>query len=161
MQENLKRLFQQVLEKGTNEELEVLKHILEGLNHQDRTFINRLLHMENKKTNEGIEVKIPLNAMVNNPLNILHGGITATVIDSAMGILAHQSLPDGKAAVTTQLSIHYIAQGIGDFITCQAKIEHFGSKTLLASADVFRSDGQKIAQATGSFFIIEKRQNKK
>lgn len=157
LQENLKRLFQQVLEKSTNEELEVLNHVLEGLNHQDRTFINRLLHMEHKQTSEGIEVKIPLNPMVNNPLNILHGGITAAVIDSAMGTLVHQSLPDRKAAVTTQLNIHYIAQGIGDFITCHAKIEHFGSKTLLASADVFRSDGQKIAQATGSFFIIEKK----
>ncbi|WP_413356119.1 PaaI family thioesterase [Robertmurraya sp. 2P01SA] len=157
MQDNLKERFQKIIENGTEEELTVLEHILEGLDDKEHSYINRLLHMNYKITEDGLEIKIPLHPMVNNPLKILHGGITATVIDTAMGALVHQTLPNDKAGVTTQLNINYIAPGIGNDITCKAKISHHGSKTLLVNADVFRSDGQKIAQATGSFFIIERK----
>lgn len=157
MKEKLTELFGNMLEHGTNEDLKVLEHILEGLQSKQRTYINSLLHMEHSLKEDTLEIKIPLNSLVNNPLNILHGGITATLIDTAMGAIVHHVLPEGKAAVTTQLNIHYIAPGIGDSITCSARIDHHGTKTMLVSADVFRTDGQKIAQASGSFFIIERR----
>ncbi len=157
LHEKVKKLFQQIIENGTEEELHVLEHVLEGLDKKEHSYINRLLHMDYEITEEGLEIKIPLHPMVNNPLKILHGGITATVIDTAMGALVHHLLPNDKAGVTTQLTINYIAPGIGDDIICKARISHHGSKTMLVNADVLRSDGQKIAQATGSFFIIDRK----
>lgn len=157
MKEKVTDLFEQIMEKGTDEDIQVLEHILEGLHNKQLTYVNSLLHMEGALKDNTYEIKIPLNSMVNNPLNILHGGITATVIDTAMGALVHSILPEGSGAVTTSLNIHYISPGIGEYITCKARIDHHGSKTMLVSADVFRSDGQKIAQASGSFFIIKKR----
>jgi uncharacterized protein (TIGR00369 family) len=157
MKEKVTDLFEQIMEKGTDEDIKVLEHILEGLHNKQLTYVNSLLHMEGELKDNTYEIKIPLNSMVNNPLNILHGGITATVIDTAMGALVHSILPEGSGAVTTSLNIHYISPGIGEYITCKARIDHHGSKTMLVSADVFRSDGQKIAQASGSFFIIKKR----
>jgi uncharacterized protein (TIGR00369 family) len=157
MKEKITKQFEQLIKNGTEEDLQVLEHILEGLNNKQLTYVNSLLHMESSMKDDSFEIKIPLNSLVHNPLGILHGGITATVIDTAMGALVHHLLPEGTAAVTTQLNIHYISPGIGDDIVCKAKIDHHGSKTMLVSADVYRTDGQKIAQATGSFFIIKKK----
>lgn len=156
MKENITKLFEQLLTNGSEEDLEALEIVLKGMNNKQHTYINSLLQMESKMEDNTFEIKIPLNTLVQNPLNILHGGITATVIDTAMGALIHSSLPEHSAAVTTSLNIHYIAPGIGDYITCKAQIEHHGSKTMLVSADVFRSDGKKVAQASGSFFILKK-----
>lgn len=156
MKDNITELYQQFIANGSEKDLEVLEHILRGLNNKQYTYINSILQMEGGMEDNTFEIKIPLNALVQNPLDILHGGITATVIDTAMGALVHSLLPDHLAAVTTQLNINYIAPGIGDFITCKAKMDHHGSKTMLVSAEVFRSDGKKAAQATGSFFIIDR-----
>lgn len=156
MKENITQLFEQLIEKGSEQDLEVLEQLLKGLHTKQHTYINSILQMEYRKVEDEIEITIPLNQLVQNPLNILHGGITATVIDTAMGAIVHSVLPDSKAAVTTSLNIHYIAPGIGESITCKAKIDHHGSKTMLVSADVFRSDGKKIAQASGSFFIVKR-----
>ena len=156
MKEKVTELFEQIMENGTDEDVKVLEHILQGLNNKQLTYVNSLLHMEGEMKDNTYEIKIPLNSMVNNPLNILHGGITATVIDTAMGALIHSILPEGSGAVTTSLNIHYISPGVGEYISCIARIDHHGSKTMLVSADVFRADGQKIAQASGSFFIIKR-----
>jgi uncharacterized protein (TIGR00369 family) len=102
------------------------------------------------------EITIPLHQILNNNLNILHGGITATVLDTTMGSLANYLLPEGFGAVTNQLNIHYIAPGIGETIRCKAEIVHKGTKTMVISGEAYRSDGKKIAYATGTFFIISK-----
>jgi acyl-coenzyme A thioesterase PaaI-like protein len=49
-----------------------------------------------------------------------------------------------------------MAPGIGDTLRCTADIIHQGSKTFVISGQAYRSDGKKIAYATGTFFIIQK-----
>ncbi|KON89220.1 thioesterase [Sporosarcina globispora] len=158
---DLMELFNQCTKNATEEELSALESLLLGLHKkqtgQNSSYIGGLLHMERQISEEECILTIPLSSLVNNPLGILHGGITATIIDSAMGTLAASLLPEGFGAVTTQLNVHYLAVGKGDYVTCRATIDHKGTKSMVLSADVFRSDGKKIAQATGSFFIIEKK----
>jgi uncharacterized protein (TIGR00369 family) len=112
--------------------------------------------MERTFDQDTCEITIPINPILNNNLNILHGGITATVLDTAMGSLANHHLPEGYGAVTNQLNIHYTAPGTGASLRCKAEILHQGSKTMVISGEAYRSDGKKIAHATGTFFIIEK-----
>lgn len=150
-------LVDKLLSEGSQRDLQALKHVLEGLNNKPFIYMDEILHLEGEVVDNTCELTMPLNPLVNNPLDIVHGGVTATMIDAAMGRLIHTILPRDQAGVTTQLNVQYIAPGIGDSITCKARIDHQGAKTMLLSADVFRSDGQKIAQATGSFFIIKRK----
>lgn len=161
MKEQLRELLEQSMEQATTEELEVLNNLLRGFNKKQKSinssYIGGLLHMERTMDEKVCHLTVPLSPLLNNTLGIVHGGITATIIDSAMGTLANSILPEGYGAVTTQLNIHYLAVGKGDFLQCQAYIDHKGTKNMVLSADVHRSDGKKIAQATGSFFIIKKK----
>lgn len=161
MKEQLRELLEQSMEKATTEELEVLNNLLQGFNKKQKninsSYIGGLLHMERTMDEKVCHLTVPLSPLLNNTLGIVHGGITATIIDSAMGTLANSILPEGYGAVTTQLNIHYLAVGKGDFLQCKACIDHKGTKNMVLSADVHRSDGKKIAQATGSFFIIKKK----
>ena len=162
MKNTLQQLLENCIEKGSDSDLSVLEHILKGLEKKiDQNYsqyIDGLLHMERKidREQKTCEITVPLNVLWNNSLDIVHGGITATLLDTVMGTVINAILPEGFGAVTNQLNIHYIAPGIGDTLTCKAEIIHHGSKTVVVSGEAFRSDGKKIAHATGTFFIIQK-----
>lgn len=160
MTDELGRLLQTVIENSSEEDLKALTFVLNGMQNKiigkNSSYLDGLLHMDRKLGDNFCEITIPLNPVLHNSLNILHGGITATLLDTAMGTLVNHMLSDGYGAVTNQLNIHYIAPGIGDHLRFKAEIVHHGSKTMVVSGTAYRSDGKKIAYATGTFFIIQK-----
>jgi uncharacterized protein (TIGR00369 family) len=162
MKDHLQQLFNKCIEQGSDEEIRALGHVLEGIEKKiDKTilqYVDGLLHMDRviDKEKKTCVITIPINPLINNSLDIVHGGITATLLDTAMGSLAISGLPDGYTAVTSQLNIHYIAPGIGDSLCCKAEVIHQGSKTSVISGEVYRNDGKKVAYATGTFFTIQK-----
>lgn len=160
MKDELRQLLETCIESGSEEDLKALSFLMEGIqrkiNRYNSTYIDGILHMDRKMDNHSCEITIPLNPTLDNNLHILHGGITATVLDTAMGSLANYLLPEGFGAVTNQLNIHYIAPGIGEQLRCKAEIIHQGKKTIVISGEAYRNDGKKIAYATGTFFVIKK-----
>lgn len=159
MKEEIKQLMHEYMAEANEEELNILKDILEGLarkqNKLNSTYLGGIFQMSRTASERECIVTIPLSPLANNPLGITHGGIISTLIDSAMGTLANTVLPEGYGAVTSQLNVHFLAPGIGDSLTCKASIEHQGSKSIVLTADVFRPDGKKIAYATSTFFILK------
>lgn len=160
MKAELRQLLETCIQNGSEDDLNSLTYLLEGFKKKIQknrsTYIDGILQMERKLDAETCEISIPLHPILNNNLNITHGGITATILDTTMGSLANYLLPEGFGAVTNQLNIHYIALGIGETLRCKAEIVHKGTKTMVISGEAFRSDGKKIAYATGTFFIINK-----
>ncbi|MDP4085697.1 MAG: PaaI family thioesterase [Bacillota bacterium] len=163
MNQQLSQLLQECLEKGSKEDLETLTYAIEGIHQKvigkKRTYLEGLAHMERKLDQKSCEISIPLHSLFENSLGILHGGITATILDTAMGVLANYLLPNGFSSVTNQLNIHYIAPGVGDFLRCRAELIHQGKNTLIISGEAYRSDGKRIAHATGTLFIIKNKES--
>jgi uncharacterized protein (TIGR00369 family) len=159
--EKIQKQIQDIAHHMTEQELQLLEQLLKSFQlwkaGKSTTFISSLLQMERRITDDDCEITIPISPLLYNTLDIVHGGITATLLDTAMGVLANSLISEGYGAVTTQLNINYIAAGIGEKMICRAKMEHKGSKTLVLSAEIHRSDGVKIAMGTGSFLVIEKR----
>ncbi len=160
MKDELRQLLETCIENGSEADLNSIAYLLSGLkekiNQNRSTYIDGILQMDRKFEENTCEITIPLHPILNNNLDIVHGGITATVLDTAMGSLANYYLPKGFGAVTNQLNIHYIAPGIGETLRCKAEIVHKGSKTMVISGEAYRGDGKKMAYATGTFFIISK-----
>ncbi|WP_156424267.1 PaaI family thioesterase [Bacillus sp. FJAT-27445] len=161
MKNELEQLLKEYMENADETDLKALEHVIRGmkkkLEGKSSTYIGGMLHYEKTPDDSIWEVTIPINPALYNSLGIVHGGITATLADSAMGTLANTLVPAGFGAVTSQLNIHYLAPGIGDTLRCRAEIAHHGKNTMVVSAEVFRKDGKKAAQATGSFFVVEKK----
>jgi uncharacterized protein (TIGR00369 family) len=160
MEKELHQLLDECISLSSEQDLETLQIVLSGvknkLSGKNSTYIDGLLHMNRELDDQTCEIDIPITRMLDNTLGIVHGGFTATVLDTAMGTLANKLLPEGYAAVTSQMNIHYLAPGIGDSLQCKATLIHKGRSTVVLEADVFRSDGRKIAHSSGSFFVVEK-----
>lgn len=160
MKDQLFHLLETCIENSSEDDLQSLSFVLKGMQNKiskkNGSYIDGLLHMERKFDGESCEITIPINQVLNNNLDIVHGGITATLLDTTMGSLANFLLPEGFGAVTNQINIHYIAPGIGGELHCKAEMVHQGSKTMVVEGTVYRDDGRKIAFSTGTFFIIKK-----
>ncbi|MGG1292391.1 PaaI family thioesterase [Bacillus smithii] len=158
MKESLFQLFQQVIEKTNEKEKTILKELLERYENyigSDEPYLGRLLGMQKNVTDSNCEITIPISEIIHNHLGIVHGGITATLLDSVMGTIASHVAPDGHGAVTSNLNIHYIAPGKGDSLTAVANVIHKGTKTIVVEGEVYLDNRKKIAHATGTFFIVK------
>lgn len=160
--QTLMQQYKELIEASDEKDLHVLELLAEGMNkklaNENGTYIGSLLHAKTIWEDDGsLVIEIPNTPIVQNNLDILHGGITATLLDSAMGTYAASLLPKEKAAVTSEMKINYTAPGIGETLTCRTECIHKGSKTIVMQGQVFRDDGELIAHSTATFFIINRK----
>ncbi|MFC7784496.1 PaaI family thioesterase [Rossellomorea sp. GCM10028870] len=162
MKERVQQLFDECLSAATDEELLIMKQLLEGVKRkkekENGSIIGGIFAMDREVKDGNFEISIPITPVTYNSLEIVHGGVTATLVDSAMGTLANMMLPEDYGAVTTNLNVHYLAPGVGERLTAHATVVHQGSKTIVVDGKVVSSDGKIVAHSTGSFFIFKKKQ---
>lgn len=90
-----------------------------------------------------------------NLIGILHGGVHATLIDSAMGLMAMAARPD-ESVVTTNLNLNYVAPaGLGR-IAVTAELVHMSRKMVTTQAYARNAGGELLAFGTGTFRVIER-----
>ncbi|MEO4053644.1 PaaI family thioesterase [Solibacillus sp. CAU 1738] len=157
----IEQLLSSILETSSIEDEEVLLHLLGGIKDKQqgihRRYINAALHMVGEFRKDSSEVRIPITPVIHNTIKVPHGGIIATIVDAAMGGLASRSVAPGFNVVTTNLNINYIATTYNEELIARGSFIHKGRRTLVMECVVEDETGKKLATATGSFFVIERR----
>ncbi len=85
-----------------------------------------------------------------NPTGTAHGGLAATLLDSAMWSAVQTTMPVNGFTATLQMNVNYlrpIAMTGGD-VRAEGKVLHRGRRTAAASGSVFDSDGRLCAHGT-------------
>lgn len=86
---------------------------------------------------------------------IAHGGVIATLLDTAMGVAVSTQCPDGSFAVTCQLNVHFIRPGWnGERVLVNAEVTHVGATTAVARTDMVTESGVRVAMASGTFSFV-------
>jgi uncharacterized protein (TIGR00369 family) len=96
-----------------------------------------------------------------NPLGTVHGGVLATLLDSATGCAVHSTLPAGVGYTTTSLTITYtrpVTPRTGR-IRCVGTVLSRGRRTALAEARVLDAADRLMAHATSTLLIFPIDQN--
>lgn len=92
-----------------------------------------------------------------NPAGTVHGGLAATLLDSAMGCAVHTTLPEGGAYGTLEMKVNLvraITPATGE-IRSEGTVVHRGSQVATAEARLVRAeDGKLLAHATCTCLII-------
>lgn len=150
------------LQEASDEDVEIISSLFNAArrkqNQEYSSYLAAIINVKSKLLENGdFEVRIPVQPLVNNLMNIVHGGITAALIDTAMGTFVNRSLPEQLAAVTTELKLNYLKAGIGKELICIASIVHRGSTFWVCEAKVYNDKQSLIAMGSGSFFVIKKK----
>jgi uncharacterized protein (TIGR00369 family) len=91
-----------------------------------------------------------------NPIGMVHGGLAATLCDTAMGCAIHSSLPAGAGYTTLELKINFVrpltaATGL---VLCEGKLINVGGRVATAEARMTDRAGKLYAHATTTCLIM-------
>ena len=96
-------------------------------------------------------ISIEMRDDLRQPSGVLHGGVTATLIDTAMAFAVRTRLAMHEATATIDLTVHYLRPHITGVFTCTAKVVRAGKRIFTVSADVTGADGKLIATAISTY----------
>jgi acyl-CoA thioesterase len=88
-------------------------------------------------------------------MGIAHGGLVATMLDSALGCACWTLAPPQHHVVTVQLNINYIRPAwLGEALTVKGEVRHAGQMTAVSRGEVRTSEGALVASASGTFMFL-------
>lgn len=99
-------------------------------------------------------ISIEMRDDLRQPSGVLHGGVTATLIDTAMAFAVRTRLPIDEATATIDLTVHYLRPHITGTFTCTAKVVRAGKRIFTVSADVVNETGKLIATGLSTYTRI-------
>ena len=92
-----------------------------------------------------------------NGMGVVHGGLAATLLDSALGCAINTMAPPGKAFTTLELKVNFtrpLTQEVGP-VTCEARVLHVGSRVATGEARVVDRRGKLYAHGTTTCILYE------
>jgi uncharacterized protein (TIGR00369 family) len=91
-----------------------------------------------------------------NPLGTVHGGIHATLLDSAMGCAVHSALPSDVGYTPLELKVNYVKAIRLDAgtLTAVGQVIHLGGRVATAEGRVTDEAGALLAHATTTCMIF-------
>ncbi|UUU36709.1 PaaI family thioesterase [Streptomyces sp. CA-210063] len=91
-----------------------------------------------------------------NPIGSVHGGIFATLLDSAAGAAVHSTLPQGMAYTSLDLTVKFLRPITVDTGPVRAigTVVNKGRQTALAQAQLVDEKDRLLAHATSSCMLF-------
>jgi uncharacterized protein (TIGR00369 family) len=117
-----------------------------------------LLGIELVSAGEGrAEVGLTLGDELLNVQGIAHGGVLATLADSACGLAVRTALGPGRRHVTIQLSIQYLLPATAGRVVASGRALRVGEQIAYAEADVFDEQDRLLARAASTIGVMRER----
>jgi uncharacterized protein (TIGR00369 family) len=115
-----------------------------------------LLGMELDEVERGrVVFSLVADEIHENPMGTMHGGVIATLVDSAMGCAVSSMLPADAGFTTLELKTNYvrpIVQTTGR-VRAVGRVVHFGGRVATTEAQVLDDHGTLYAHATSTCLV--------
>jgi uncharacterized protein (TIGR00369 family) len=90
-----------------------------------------------------------------NPAGTLHGGVLATLVDTAMGRAVRTTTDEGDVPATSQLTVTYLRPGRPGPLTVSARVRTRGEHLTVCEAEV-EQEGKAVAHALATFALLRR-----
>src|SRR3954466_10243758 len=88
-----------------------------------------------------------------NPAGTLHGGVLATLVDTAMGLAVRSATGEDDVPATSQLTVTCLRPGKPGPLTVSAQVRTRGEHLTVCEADV-EQDGKDVVHAVATFALL-------
>ncbi len=119
--------------------------------------ITRLLGITTEVLEEGhVGFGLDTKPEMENPAGTVHGGIAATLLDSAMSCAVHSTLKAGERYTTVDLHLHFTRPILPDHghIVALGDVVHRGSRVATAEGRLVDADGKLLAHGTTTCLVM-------
>jgi uncharacterized protein (TIGR00369 family) len=92
-----------------------------------------------------------------NPIGVVHGGLAATLLDSALGCAVQSTLPAGSGYTTLELKVNFVRPITRDTgpVRCEGRVVHDGRTVATADGRVYALEtGKLLAHGSATCLVF-------
>lgn len=104
---------------------------------------------------DGVTIECKVRDPLRNLAGVLHGGVTATMVDAAVGIALVRHFRGLRPFTTIDLTITYMRPVIEGKITARSHLLRIGARLCVGRVDVFHA-GRLAATALVTYMLLDK-----
>jgi acyl-CoA thioesterase len=148
------RLFESLSPRDRVNALEVLRRFAVA---REGGPYSRLLGLTLESSGEGrARMRLAVVPAFFNPARILHGGAIFTLVDTAMAMALTTAIDEDDRFSGVELKINFLSATKDGELVCDAWVRRVGGRIAVLEAEVTRPDGELVALATGTSYVIRK-----
>ena len=135
--------------------LEYMRQLMTG--EREPSGMARLMNMRLVEVEEGRAVfAVEPDERHYNGLGIAHGGLAATLLDSALGCAINTVMPAGRVFTTLEMKINYVRpmQRETGEVRCEAEVLHAGGRVATAEGRIMDAAGRLYAHGTATCMLF-------
>ncbi len=97
-----------------------------------------------------------------NPIGVVHGGVAATLLDSAMGCAVNSALPAGTSYTTLEIKVNYLRPMTSTTgpVRAEGTVIHLGRRMAVAEGRLTDGAGKLYATASTTCIIMPRDQSR-
>jgi acyl-CoA thioesterase len=116
---------------------------------------NRLVGVKVRaRHKDGITIECPIREELMNLAGTLHGGVTATLADVAVGMAIHNHFEGRVSTTTVELKINYFIPVTGKKVTARSHLLRVGKSLVVARVDIKDENRRLAATALVTYMLL-------
>jgi acyl-CoA thioesterase len=116
---------------------------------------NHLLGIEvTGRHQDGVTIECAVRPELMNGAGALHGGVTATLADAAMGIGLSHVLGKGRSITTVEMKINYMLPVAEGKVVARSYVLRIGKTLSTGRVDLFDAKGALVAVALLTYMLL-------
>ena len=106
---------------------------------------------------DGVTIGCAMRPELHNASGVLHGGVSATLADVAVGVALTRHLGRPRAATTVEMKINYLRPVVDGQVRARAHLVRVGKTLCTARVDIFDRGKDPAAVALVTYMILNGR----
>lgn len=128
-----------------------LEHALNNVS-KTSTFLDQFYGLNYSFSDGTCSIDFEVEDFMLNPISYLHGGVSAFVLDSAMGYLCNKEM--GVPTVTAEMKVQYMKGVSSGKLTCVARFLKKGRRVSYVEARIIDAEENVLTHATATFLAV-------
>ncbi len=106
-----------------------------------------------RKHRDGVTIECPLRRELTNKAGVLHGGVTASLADAAVGIAIWNHFHGSRGGTTVEMKINYFLPVNGSKIVARSHLIRVGRTLCVGRVDLFDSRRRLAGAALVTYML--------
>jgi uncharacterized protein (TIGR00369 family) len=103
---------------------------------------------------DGVTIEIPMREDMRNLAGVLHGGVSATIADAAVGIAVVRHFGGQRATATVEMKINYFKPIEAGKVVARSRLLRVGQHLVVGSVDLTDADGNSTGFAVVTYMLL-------
>jgi len=107
-----------------------------------------------RRHRDGVTLEIPLRPDLMNKAGVLHGGVTATLADAAVGIAIGDHFSGTRTVTTVELKVNYFLPVAGAKVVARSRLLRIGKTIVVGQVEIFDDRRRRAGAALVTYMFL-------